>query len=91
MSGLEADFQPVCHYDNIPMENTCIKILHFPLNEPEYWEKGKWNGYALDVECECPQCGYWETFGVAVDPKHWATVYKQYEEDENEQKLQYGW
>uniref|UniRef100_A0A6M3K3G8 Uncharacterized protein n=1 Tax=viral metagenome TaxID=1070528 RepID=A0A6M3K3G8_9ZZZZ len=79
-AGLECNFQPMCHYCKVPMGNSCIKLLHFPLNEPAYWERGEINGYAVDVEVECPLCGYWETFGVAVDKEHWKMLRIQTEE-----------
>ena len=88
-SGLEADFQPVCHYCLTPMESSCIKLVHFPLNEPAYWLKGQRNGRAIDCECECPRCGYWETFGVAVSKEHWNKVNERATEEEGESQIQY--
>ena len=87
-SGLECRFTPCCHYcyeldgHKVEMQNTCIKLLNFPLNEPAYFEHGIMNGYAIDVEVECPICGYWEVFGVAVDKEHWQQVDKRTKEVE---------
>ena len=70
-ANLEADFQPMCRYCKIPTECSHLKLFKFPLNEPDYWERGEMNAHAVDVNTRCPQCGFKQMFGVAVEPEYW--------------------
>lgn len=79
VAGIEADFQPVCHFCHTPLKAVALKLLNFPLNEPDWWERGEKNGHAIDVECWCPNCGYWTTFGVACPKDHWQKIYDRTE------------
>jgi len=75
-SGLEADFKPVCKHCKTEMSAVALKLFCFPLNEPDWWEKGIKNGHAIDVEVWCPNCGYWEPFGVACPKDHWEKIHQ---------------
>ena len=74
MAGLEADFAPLCPYCGTALQPVALKLLNFQLNEPGWWERGEKNAYAIDVECWCPDCGYWAPFGVAVPADHWKKI-----------------
>lgn len=65
--GLEADFDPLCIYCNIPMETLTSTILKFPTDLSNI---DKHDGHAVDVIVVCPSCGWTETFGVAIDKEH---------------------
>jgi hypothetical protein len=41
------------------------KLIDFPL------DNGNAIGHAIDVMLYCKECGYIDTFGVAIDRKHW--------------------
>jgi hypothetical protein len=73
-AGLEADFVPKCPYCGTALEAAALKLFRFPLNEPDWWEKGIQNGHAIDVEVLCPNCGYWEPYGVACPKDYWEKI-----------------
>jgi len=78
ISGLEADFVPMCGVcEKQPMEVLSLKLLNFPLNEPDWWKKGEQNAYAIDVEVWCPACGLWDVFGVACPKDHWKKLHSE--------------
>lgn len=80
-AGLEADFAPTCPYCGGYLEAVAVKLLNFQLNEPAWWERGEKRAHAIDVECWCPECGYWEPYGVAVSEDHWNAVQKKAAEE----------
>jgi len=70
-ANLECDFQPLCRFCKTPLIAWYLGLFNFPLNEPDWWERGIQNGHAVDVICICPECGYRKAFGVALDKEHW--------------------
>src|SRR5512135_222246 len=73
-AGLEANFGPTGPYCGFRLEPVALKLLNFQLNEQAWWEEGEKRAYAIDVECWCPVCGYWEPYGVACPKDHWEKV-----------------
>ena len=65
-SGLKCNFRPHCPWCNIPMSLFDIKSLHFSIPDG----KPGANSNAIDVVMRCPECGYYDIFGVAVKDKH---------------------
>ena len=66
-SGLKCSFHPHCIWCKSPMELFDIKLLNFSLDTTISTEK---KSNAIDVVMFCLECGYADTFGVAVSAEH---------------------
>jgi len=42
--------------------------------------------FAIDVEMTCPECGLWETFGIAISKEHYTRVIERIAKVREKQK-----
>jgi hypothetical protein len=68
--GLRCLFIPKCEFCGTSMIVWCCKPIKFKINDGGDTP----NSHAVDVEMWCPECGYWEAFGVAVSKEHYEDV-----------------
>ncbi len=64
--GLRCKIHPKCQFCGTPESLFSTKLIDFEL---DYTSKVR--GQAIDVMLYCTECGYIDTFGVAIDRKHW--------------------
>jgi len=62
--GLRCKIHPKCFFCGSKFDLFSTKLIDFPLNS------GSSRGHAIDVVFMCPQCGYLDVFGVAIDKGH---------------------
>jgi len=50
---------PKCRFCKVPLVGNCLK-------KSKISDIGEYSGYALDIECLCPECGSFSVFGIAI-------------------------
>lgn len=58
---------PTCYFDGSPLKLLTSKLLNFDL-EPG---SGKKDAHAIDMECRCQKCGWYDPFGVPLHKRQY--------------------
>lgn len=69
---VDCRFRPTCPHCSIPVDVLQAKLLNFDLVP----YSGKRDAHAIDTECICPKCGYWDVFGVALSKDEYKALRK---------------